>query len=247
MPASGSAGLAGFVQSLKATWRTFLLRFSLAFVVLAVAWVGIPGSTVAIGPAYAQFLAALGRPLIPLIDTTPGNTYWVEGATVWTMRSLSDPVTRQALRFKVELWKGYASYDLILFAALILATPGWPLVQRLRLLGIGLALLTVAEIAFFISTIEYSQLRTVPTSTGALLYPPEYSRPKEVAATWIYYFFQTMGRGMFPLLVYVGVIGVAWTSTPKTPPARVPAGSPRRNDPCPCGSGKKYKRCCGKA
>jgi SEC-C motif len=21
----------------------------------------------------------------------------------------------------------------------------------------------------------------------------------------------------------------------------------RRNDPCPCGSGKKYKRCCGKA
>ncbi|MFH0983801.1 MAG: SEC-C metal-binding domain-containing protein [Planctomycetota bacterium] len=24
-------------------------------------------------------------------------------------------------------------------------------------------------------------------------------------------------------------------------------GQPRRNDPCPCGSGKKYKQCCGKA
>ena len=22
---------------------------------------------------------------------------------------------------------------------------------------------------------------------------------------------------------------------------------PKRNDPCPCGSGKKYKRCCGKS
>lgn len=22
--------------------------------------------------------------------------------------------------------------------------------------------------------------------------------------------------------------------------------SPDRNDPCPCGSGKKYKKCCGK-
>ena len=22
--------------------------------------------------------------------------------------------------------------------------------------------------------------------------------------------------------------------------------SPGRNDPCPCGSGKKYKKCCGK-
>ncbi|HXK94534.1 MAG TPA: SEC-C metal-binding domain-containing protein, partial [bacterium] len=24
------------------------------------------------------------------------------------------------------------------------------------------------------------------------------------------------------------------------------AGSPGRNDPCPCGSGKKYKKCCGR-
>jgi len=22
---------------------------------------------------------------------------------------------------------------------------------------------------------------------------------------------------------------------------------PKRNDPCPCGSGRKYKQCCGKA
>jgi SEC-C motif-containing protein len=32
------------------------------------------------------------------------------------------------------------------------------------------------------------------------------------------------------------------------PPGRQPAGArnkPGRNDPCPCGSGKKYKRCCG--
>jgi preprotein translocase subunit SecA len=24
-------------------------------------------------------------------------------------------------------------------------------------------------------------------------------------------------------------------------------GTPGRNDPCPCGSGKKYKKCCGKS
>lgn len=28
-------------------------------------------------------------------------------------------------------------------------------------------------------------------------------------------------------------------------PVRVEA-KPRRNDPCPCGSGKKYKKCCGR-
>ncbi len=163
------------------------------------------------------------------------------------MRSLLDPATQRTVRFRVELWKGYASYDLILFASLMLATPGWPLLQRLRLIGIGLALLTLAEFAFFLSTIEYSQLRTVSTSPRVILYPPGYSRTKEVAATWIYYFFQTMGRGLFPLLVYVGVIGVAWTSMPKPAPQPSETRVPRRNDPCPCGSGKKYKRCCGKA
>ncbi len=25
------------------------------------------------------------------------------------------------------------------------------------------------------------------------------------------------------------------------------ASAPGRNDPCPCGSGKKYKKCCGKS
>ncbi|KPK64105.1 hypothetical protein AMJ83_03655 [candidate division WOR_3 bacterium SM23_42] len=34
------------------------------------------------------------------------------------------------------------------------------------------------------------------------------------------------------------------TRTAKRPPTEVKAG---RNDPCPCGSGKKYKKCCGKS
>ena len=36
---------------------------------------------------------------------------------------------------------------------------------------------------------------------------------------------------------------------PALPPPVEPAKAeekPKRNDPCPCGSGKKYKKCCGK-
>ncbi|MHC4065032.1 MAG: SEC-C metal-binding domain-containing protein [Planctomycetota bacterium] len=35
---------------------------------------------------------------------------------------------------------------------------------------------------------------------------------------------------------------------PLPPPAETirSDAKPRRNDPCPCGSGKKYKQCCGK-
>ena len=41
------------------------------------------------------------------------------------------------------------------------------------------------------------------------------------------------------------------TTQPKVPEFAKPAASPSqkevgRNDPCPCGSGKKYKKCCGK-
>ena len=35
---------------------------------------------------------------------------------------------------------------------------------------------------------------------------------------------------------------------PDAPIEQAKAGSaPGRNDPCPCGSGKKHKKCCGKA
>ncbi len=30
------------------------------------------------------------------------------------------------------------------------------------------------------------------------------------------------------------------------PPSRIDFAQVGRNDPCPCGSGKKYKKCCGK-
>ena len=41
-----------------------------------------------------------------------------------------------------------------------------------------------------------------------------------------------------------------WIGTPSPAPApeqrhpELPASGPSRNGPCPCGSGKKYKRCC---
>jgi len=206
-----------FVRSLRATWRTFLLRFALAFVVLAFGWL-------ALAPAYAHMLAMLGRPLIPVLETRPGTTYSVEGAKVYAVRSMPDPGSRRTATFKYELWRGYANYDLILLAALILATPGWSLRQRSRLLGLGLGLLTLGEIAFFLVTVEYSQFRPLPAGAGSLL-PSGLSRPRQVLFTWLYYFFQIMGRGLFPLLVYLGMLGIAWRPAAKPAPDRALRGN----------------------
>jgi uncharacterized protein len=51
----------------------------------------------------------------------------------------------------------------------------------------------------------------------------------------------------------VGEITARWRALGLPPPDPLPvdepslpvAGGPGRNDPCPCGSGKKYKKCCG--
>jgi hypothetical protein len=197
----------------------------------------------------------MGRALIPMTESGAGTTYRVEGASIWTTRSVFDPATQKPVLFKLELWKGNASYDLILLAALILATPGWSLRQRGRLLGVGLILITLTEFAFFLSTVEYSQLRPVPSQTGAMLLPTGFSRPKQALFTWIYYFFEIMGRGLFPLVIYLGMVGFTWGAVADSPGQRTQrrsepiasSRSPRRNAHCPCGSGKKYKACCGKA
>ena len=45
----------------------------------------------------------------------------------------------------------------------------------------------------------------------------------------------------------VGAAVVNALSTSLTATVRRDGGKVGRNDPCPCGSGKKYKQCCGKA
>jgi hypothetical protein len=195
--------LAGFVQSLRATWRIFLLRFALAFVVLALAWG-------ALAPAYAHLLLILGHPFFPVIENEAGSTYRVEGATIWTTRSYVDPATPRPATFRLEVWRGYASYDVLLLTALIVAAPGWPLRQRIRLVGLGLLLSTAAEFAFLLSAIEFAQLRPVPGLRGSILLPAGFSQPRQILFTWVYYFFQTMGRGLFPLVIFLGMIGFTW-------------------------------------
>jgi hypothetical protein len=39
---------------------------------------------------------------------------------------------------------------------------------------------------------------------------------------------------------------IAVTSLPQRPPVPSKTRKARPNEPCPCGSGTKYKRCCGK-
>ena len=225
--------MAGFVRSLRATWRSFLLQFAATFAILALVWW-------ALAPVYASLLAAMARPLIPLVETTSGTRYLVEGATIVAARRIPVPEHQQVVTLRRPLWVASGDYNVALLAALVLATPGWSWRQRGRALGLSLALLALTQIAFFVVNAEYTQLWPIPTKWG-LLRPPGYSPAKLVLFDWLYAFFDFMGRGFFALLLYWGLIAMTWGRSSK--PESV--GGIARNDPCPCGSGAKYKRCCG--
>jgi hypothetical protein len=158
----------------------------------------------------AHLFAALARPLIPLLEAGPRSVYGVEGATVIALRWLPDPPRRRMAVVKQELWVGRANYSLALAAALILATPGWSAAERARRLGLALGLLALAEWAFFLVTVEHTQAHPVPTQQGAVL-PPGFSPARQVLWGTLYAFFQVMGRGLFPLLIYLGLVAFAWS------------------------------------
>lgn len=57
---------------------------------------------------------------------------------------------------------------------------------------------------------------------------------------WLYAFFEFLGRRFFALVIYLGALAFLWGRPSESSPAHALG----RNDPCPCGSGLKAKRCC---
>lgn len=56
-----------------------------------------------------------------------------------------------------------------------------------------------------------------------------------------------MGRGTCPPVPEeLSKMSNPLNPIPATPLKVMAGGKVGRNDPCPCGSGKKYKKCCGK-
>jgi hypothetical protein len=210
------------------------VRFAVGFLLLALLWL-------AVAPAYAQLLAAIGRPLIPWLESSPGTRDLMEGTTVVAER----PLRRRAPSREVEVTRQRlrdtsGEYTLALLAALLLATPGWPWRRRRQVLLWGLSLLVLADLVSFLVNVEYTKLWPTRTAAGRVV-STDYSALKLILFDWLYAFFEFMGRGFFALLFYWGAVAFTWGRAD----AEGSAAAVGRNAPCPCGSGAKYKRCCG--
>jgi hypothetical protein len=139
-----------------------------------------------------------------------------------------EEVLTPRVRYNYELY-----YGLVLLLALLLATPGIRLLKRFELALIALC----AVFAFHVVdiTVIARNEKVIYHNPSEFFYDPlrvfEFLSPAVSVLLW-------------GLLTFK-----YWLPLPKTvmnPDLKPAKAKLRPNDPCPCGSGKKYKHCCGR-
>lgn len=126
-----------------------------------------------------------------------------------------------------------------MLAALVLVTRADSIMAKIRALATGLGVMLLLTIPAVLAWAKLTSLEVDEKLTfgsggrSSLLYYAfhgyAFSQPVVAVAIWV----ALMMLGLF-----------------KAMPRKEPTGPIReiaRNAPCPCGSGRKYKRCCGKA
>ena len=138
--------------------------------------------------------------------------------------------------FEADLSPELVYSNLTFLLALLLATPGLRVKSRATSVAAGLALLYLSHVAFLVTKVEVS-LTTMAHPLGG--------NP----AFWSFWddFFETTGKGLFPVSIWLLLALKAMQGATREPAPSLQRGGQGRNAPCPCGSGKKYKRCCGRA
>ena len=120
-------------------------------------------------------------------------------------------------RYNYELY-----FDGLLFVALLLATPKLSLLKRLKFIVIGAGLIM--------------GLHVVNLTVGA--------RRDVTGQGWWLATFLIFARPAFAVLLWALLTLRYWFPWPIVVSSK--KDLPKPNDPCFCGSGKKYKYCCGK-
>lgn len=210
-----------------------LLRFSgmflLSFALLSLAWP-------LFAPGYNRLVVGMSNKLLALIEEPLIITLKPQGENVLIYQNDRTGEEPQL----VKAYRGYMYFNLILLLALFLATPRLRLLQRLKLTLIALITLLVFH-AVDVTTRGVEQYVDQASITVTHSY----------SVTWRYLFYWfgavlSVGEKLAPLLIWGILTFKYWLPKPDLRVKVKAKDGIGRNDPCPCGSGKKYKLCCGR-
>lgn len=194
-------------------------------------------------PLYSSLLASLAHPLLPGLTTGvagPKTEFFsrTKGTTVFLVdpRGVTEENIDKAPAISFDTRQVHFNVPLLL--ALFLATPGLFRGRYWKQLGIALGALFLWH-AGYVSLVLY-RLAAQVASAG----PATAGRVLHMRTDLPYEMFLSMFiPQLLPFLLWMGLLHMR-QSTP-TQASEAPMVSVGRNDPCSCGSGRKYKRCCG--
>ena len=202
----------------------FALRFVLFFLPLSALWM-------VVSPFYIQGIFTAVNVAFQLDHPSVARVGQTEGALYAYQITTAGP----SPAFEFEKYGLF--FNMIVLMSLLLATPELTWLSRIRRVALGGVLLAAAHVLFIVF-----QVKAKFVNMGLL----SVSEPTAYGLNWLAVLFGTLGEGLFPLLIAGALSWRAWTRALDL--KWLPESSwVHRNSPCPCGSGKKYKYCCGKA
>jgi hypothetical protein len=217
--------------------RFFLLSFAL-FCLLLPVWGQV-------SPLYTRVLAKVAQPFLPALETGQPGFFILrpKGTTIFVVdsRTTREDVADRSSAAKFETNQVHRNVPLLL--ALFLATPGLLRGRRTKALAIALGVLFLWHAGYVTFVIHRLSSQMAVAAEAAA----QSGAARAVVPTRLP--FEVLLRlfipQLLPLVLWAGL--VHFRQPMLIEPASASVVTVGRNDPCPCGSGKKYKRCCGMA
>ncbi|HLG28748.1 MAG TPA: SEC-C domain-containing protein [Candidatus Brocadiales bacterium] len=127
--------------------------------------------------------------------------------------------------------------NMVLLIALVLASPRLNISKRLKLLLLAIGTLFFVHVLLTIFVVKFYSVHVLDSHTDEL-----HSGIMQNIYYWGKNFYEGVGWQFFPFLIWA----ILCYKTFFFKEEAIPKERTDRNAPCPCGSGRKYKRCCGK-
>jgi hypothetical protein len=127
--------------------------------------------------------------------------------------------------------------NVLLTLALLLATPGLSIRRRIRVTALGMGLLFLSHVANIVLEVKMYYITWYARPMGL-----KYGPVEAYTVRWVCALFQYFRAQLFPFLIW----GTLCYKDVFSAMGAVRTEKVGKNRPCPCGSGAKYKHCCGK-
>lgn len=221
----------------------FLLRLFIAYLLISVAmFFAGPWITKTLLPSIKAVINAYGteHELLSLDTGTSGGymSIMYEFRIIKHFPGVSLPLI-ETLKSTITASILFVPY--IIFYSLILS---WPVIRwKRRLTAIVLSVPVMT--GFFITDAAITIISSIELEARSRLagYVVDHAFMSDVLV-YLSHFFNNGGRQFMGVLIFV-VAAVPLNISGLLPKKVRSKGKPGRNEPCPCGSGKKYKHCCG--